>query len=217
MTPGWSGTKRTSFAASLLSPAAPRQLFCSLPCVRCPFPKANLCLTLSAPQQQSDSGCHVNLLNPPDSLFFFFFVSRHLLLSLVLMEASSITKKPPGQRQMASIALQPVRSTCLPASTGRRDSVTRGADGTSPLPSPSPAAASAGRCLLVQPGLSASSPRAVCSKSPAIPLLFPLFSWNISPGCWPSSMASAPSSSLAQEYLALEPGFGLLGASRASW
>lgn len=200
VTPRWSGTKWMSFAASLLSPAAPRQLFCSPAFIRCPSPKANLWLTLSAPQQQSDSGFHINLLNPPDLLLFFFFVSRYLLLSLVLMEASSITKKPPGQRQMASIALQPVRSTCLPASTGRRDSVTRGPDGTSPLPSPLPAAASAGWCLLVQPGLSASSPCAVCSHPLAIPLLFPLFSWNISPGCWPSSVSSAPSSFLAQEY-----------------
>lgn len=91
------------------------------------------------PSSKSDSSCRINLLNASDFFIYFigfFLISRHFLLSLVLTEASSITKKPLGQWQMASIALQPVRSTCLPESTRRRDGVTRGADGARPLPSP---------------------------------------------------------------------------------
>lgn len=82
VTPRWLGTKWMSFAASLLSPAAPRQRFCSPAFIRCPSPKATLWLTLSAPQQ-SDSGFHINLLNPPDLLLSFFCLQTFAALPCI--------------------------------------------------------------------------------------------------------------------------------------
>lgn len=178
-----------------------------LPC-GCPFPKANLCFTLSAPpaakRQRLNQSPEPSLFLDLQTFAAFPCINRGIFhhRKASRAEANGINSAAACQEHMAAGEHR---------EEGQCDTGTRWGQSSSITP------CQQRQCFSIQMGLSPPSPCAACSdplvlhppcnSSPSLPSL--LFYLPFSHSCWSSLLLHLP---LPHEYSEWEPGFGLVGA-----
>lgn len=173
------------------------------------------------PQQQSDSGRLIDLPNPLD----IFFLCLQTFAAFPCINGGIFHHQKASRAEANGINSSAACQEHMPArehrEEGQRDTGSRWGQSSSITPcqqQPRPVGASWFRLVFPHPYLALLAFTLRHCVLPAIPPRFPLFSCNISlaglfagPG-----VCLLPHLPLAHEYFAWEPGFGPVGASRAS-